>query len=344
MPRNRWTACVGMGGRHGSESVDDMPRNRWTTCLGISRSHVGKHYDLSAGGRDLRIVVIGQEYGQTAVKVDLEARTAMFDKSAGKGFRGRNPHMRGTTSILRLMLGRRLGTDDDGERLFGKGTAHIFDGFALVNALLCSAVGKPPEGMRAGMGASSRLMRKNCARHFRKTMEILEPTVIVAEGQGVRSWIGGPLGLGAKPASTYDGPARPEIARIAGERVDILTFNHSATSPMSRPGPTTATGWWPSRATICLNSRRSVSRVGPRPRDTVNLPSCRLPIGCRSVRPPRPGPLRPPSPPRPSTSRVVALPTGWVAKCKVRFTESKLKLTFRPRDAPRPPTETGSGT
>lgn len=199
-------------------------------------SHVGKHYDLSAGGRDLRIVVIGQEYGQTAVKVDLEARTAMFDKSAGKGFRGRNPHMRGTTSILRLMLGRRLGTDDDGERLFGKGTAHIFDGFALVNALLCSAVGKPPEGTRAGKGASSRLMRKNCARHFRRTMEILEPTVIVAEGQGVRSWIGGPLGLGAKPASTYDGPARPEIARIAGERVDILTFNHPSAGGQS--------AWW----------------------------------------------------------------------------------------------------
>ena len=72
------------------------------------------------------------------------------------------------------------------------GTAHIFDGFAIVNALLCSAVKKPPAGRNAGKGASSRLMRNNCARHFCRTMEILEPTVIVAEGQGVRSWIGGP--------------------------------------------------------------------------------------------------------------------------------------------------------
>ena len=36
MRRNRWTTSVGMGGRHGSESVDGLPRNRWSTCVGIS--------------------------------------------------------------------------------------------------------------------------------------------------------------------------------------------------------------------------------------------------------------------------------------------------------------------
>ena len=77
---------------------------------------------------------------------------------------------------------------------------------------------------------------KNCARHFRRTMEILEPTVIVAEGQGVWSWIGGPLGLGSKPTSVYEGPAIPEVARIAGERVDILTFNHPSAAGQS--------AWW----------------------------------------------------------------------------------------------------
>ena len=79
-------------------------------------------------------------------------------------------------------------------------------------------------------------MRNNCARHFCRTMEILEPTVIVAEGQGVRSWIGGPLGLGSKPTSVYEGPAIPEVARIAGERVDILTFNHLSAAGQS--------AWW----------------------------------------------------------------------------------------------------
>ena len=62
------------------------------------------------------------------------------------------------------------------------------------------------------------------------------------------------------------------------------------------------------------------SRVGPRPRGTVNLASCRSPIvagqrcqlgrDCRG----RPRLLTP------STSRVVALPTGGAAEWKVRFT------------------------
>lgn len=71
-------------------------------------SHLGKHYDLTVDGQELRIVVVGQEYGSRHRCVTLEERTAMGDRS--KGFKGRNPHMRGTTSLLRLMLGRTAGS------------------------------------------------------------------------------------------------------------------------------------------------------------------------------------------------------------------------------------------
>lgn len=201
-------------------------------------SHVGKHYDLLVDDQELRIVVVGQEYGQAFSRVDLESRTSMIDGSAREGFQGRNPHMRGTTSILRLLLGREPGTDVEGERLFGDGaaSAHIFDGFALVNALLCSALDKPPEGDKAGKGASSRLMQENCARHFRRTLEILEPTVIAVEGQEARSWIGDSLDLDAKPTAVYNGPAILEVARIAGKRADVLTFVH--------PSAGGRAAWW----------------------------------------------------------------------------------------------------
>ena len=202
-------------------------------------SHVGQHYDLLVGGQELRIVVVGQEYGHPPPRVDLKSRTSMIDGSAKEGFGGRYLHMKGTTSILRLLLGRHSGADAEGERLFGDGatTAHIFDGFALVNALLCSALNDPPgPGIGAGKGASSPLMRQNCARHFRTTMEILEPTVIVAEGQGVRDWIGGPLGLGSKPTAPYNGPAIVEDGRIDRRRVDVLTFNHPSAGGQS--------AWW----------------------------------------------------------------------------------------------------
>ena len=201
-------------------------------------SHVGKHYDLAVDGQALRIVVVGQEYGQNYPRVDLKARTAMIDGSAEVGFSKRNPHMAGTTSILRLLLGRQPGADRYDEWLFQHRTlgGHIFHGFALVNFLLCSALTEPPKGTNAGKGSSSWEMQRNCAEHFLSTLEILEPTVIVAEGQGVRSWIGGPLRLGRKPGARYDGPVTPETTHVAGQRVDVLTFNHP-----SAPGPS---GWW----------------------------------------------------------------------------------------------------
>lgn len=48
--------------------------------------------------------------------------------------------MRGTSSTLRLLLGREPGDDEEGERLLD---GHIFGGFALVNYLLCMALKKP---------------------------------------------------------------------------------------------------------------------------------------------------------------------------------------------------------
>ena len=102
-------------------------------------SYVGQHYDLTVDGRELRIVVVGQEYGSWDRCVDLEGRTRMIDRSRARRFKGRNPHMQGTTSLLRLLLGRHTGRDWEGEVLrFADAlpVGHIFDGFALVNFLL----------------------------------------------------------------------------------------------------------------------------------------------------------------------------------------------------------------
>lgn len=192
-------------------------------------SHVGQHYDLIVDGRKLRIVVVGQEYGSSHRCVDLERRTRMIDRSREGGFKGRNPHMRGTTSLLRLLLGRHAGRDWEGEGLrfaHAQPVGHIFDGFALVNFLLCTALKKPRTSDGSGKGCSSPKMRQNCAEHFQATLEILAPTVLVAQGQGVRSWMGRALRLGRKADARYDGPVAPENTRLAGRRVDVLTFNH----------------------------------------------------------------------------------------------------------------------
>jgi len=95
----------------------------------------------------------------------------------------RNPHMRGTTSALRLLFGNGLGADHAGEWVHPTNGEpfHIFDGFALVNRLLCFA----GEGTT---GRSSPTMRDNCGKYFRETLRILEPTILVLQGKSVMGW------------------------------------------------------------------------------------------------------------------------------------------------------------
>ncbi len=148
--------------------------------------HVGKYYGVSFNGMPLRVVVVGQEYGHPPARVDCQARSKMFSYSAldcrfaaGQGYKGRNPHMKGTTSALRLIFGIPLGTDHNSEFLSIEGKrVHIFDAFALVNYLLCSAV---RDGSTKGL--STETMLNNCRGHFRNIMNILEPSVVIVQGK-----------------------------------------------------------------------------------------------------------------------------------------------------------------
>lgn len=162
--------------------------------------HVGRHYDLTLNGRPFRIAVVGQEYGHGPAGTSLADRHKMIRAFgiqrrfvAEDGFPARNPHMRATTSLLRLLLGRGLGSDYAGEfiDLAGK-SIHLFEAFALVDFLLCSAVTEPePPTFRGGQrGRSTRVMREHCAEHVRKALEILKPTVVVAQGRLVHRWLG----------------------------------------------------------------------------------------------------------------------------------------------------------
>ena len=163
-------------------------------------SHVGRHYDLQRGGRALRVMVVGQEDGSTRTCVTLEQRYEKIHNNsaltrrfrAEPGHERRSFHMRGTTSALRVIFGKELGgtweeefiQDADGHSF------HMFDAFALVNALLCAV---HPPGSAEGRG--TRVMRRNCLRHFDATMRILQPTLLVLQGEGVQDWIAPALGV-----------------------------------------------------------------------------------------------------------------------------------------------------
>lgn len=206
--------------------------------------HIGKHFDAFVNGQPLRVVVVGQEYGNGPARVtlserylDVAVRTGLQKHFKRTGaLEGRNPHMRGTTSLLRLIFGRDVGERHEDE-FFGTpcGPAHLYDMFALVNFLLCSAIasGEPDRGSKHGR--STPTMHANCARHFVRTIEILQPTLVVAQGKGTAQWL--------TPNLKDEVVVSPTLrwARIGNHLTLLATFSHpSAQGPynwadLSRP-------------------------------------------------------------------------------------------------------------
>ena len=176
--------------------------------------------------------MVGQEYGHGPDGVDLVARRKMIaDKSGtasrfyagGPNFPPRNPHMRGCTSVLRLLFDKHAGSDYAGEFVDLDGApVHVFDCFALVNFLLCSAV--PAESIDKSLslggrpGRSTRTMHRNCARHFTAQLELLEPTIIVVQGRGVLQWM----------KIAFDGLSDEVVQaiQINGCATRVLAFTH----------------------------------------------------------------------------------------------------------------------
>jgi hypothetical protein len=207
-------------------------------------SHLGRRFDLRLGGKDLRVVVVGQEPGlpsgpdarRLGSKVSLDDRYTQVRTESGlnsryyadAGYRARNPHMRGTTSALRIIFGHGLGSDDAGEWITPvHGHAfHIFDGFALVNRLLCSA---GPEG--GSRGRSTTTMRDNCLEHFEATLAILDPTLVVLQGALVAK-----SSTKALPVDRELSPYLYESRGASGRRLMVCRFSHPAARGLLRWG------------------------------------------------------------------------------------------------------------
>lgn len=144
----------------------------------------------------------------------------MIHKSAELSFTQRNPHMRGTTSVLRLLFNKELGRDTDSEFLtVNNEKYHILDAFALVNFLLCSAINSN-EGKK---GKSTKEMKLNCSKHFRASLEILEPTVIVLQSKSFNEFF---LGVFDNVELLHD---NLYIGKINNRKMFLTCFTHPST-------------------------------------------------------------------------------------------------------------------
>lgn len=174
-------------------------------------SHVGDHYDLVEDGHPIRILVLGMETGRKKEDVTLqersrEQRPVMLDDPSA-----RKPHMKGTTSALRLMLGRRPGPDLEGDMidLAGGPRVHVMDAYSLANIRLCSAV---RIGSTSSMGTD--IMSANCLRHLAETVRILEPTLCILQSARTRAAL--------TPQISSQVHVGPHLERVTLAGVDTL--------------------------------------------------------------------------------------------------------------------------
>ena len=136
--------------------------------------HVGPLYDIKRDGKPFRIMVSGAEYGRMDDPRSVKERTDDIKELTPK-----NSHMIGTLRLLQMLFGEK--PNDGMLKMDINDEQHpIFRCFSLANFLLCSAVqGDSP------MSAFTNKMKENCTEHYQKTIEILQPQIIVL--QGVRS-------------------------------------------------------------------------------------------------------------------------------------------------------------
>ena len=111
----------------------------------------------------------------------MEERYKVVHDGSGlnRCFRTRNPHMKRDDPRLTAHLVWESPDGSPGRLHLNRKRVHIFDCFALVNRLLCSA---HSEGSR---GRPTPTMFGNCDRHFAATLRILQPTLVIVQGKGV---------------------------------------------------------------------------------------------------------------------------------------------------------------
>lgn len=143
--------------------------------------HVGKRYDLSINGIPMRILIVGLETLDEELYSISKRTCQIINGAANEPFykKGdniqRNPHMRGVSLVLKILLNTgdtecRYKETDEFYR-----DEHIFNYFAMTNMFLC---GRFLNKKRAPIKS----MEKNCVEHLEKIINILKPSIIVFLG------------------------------------------------------------------------------------------------------------------------------------------------------------------
>ena len=145
-------------------------------------SYVGDGYAVEIDGIPMRILVAAMQVGSNEV-IDMEKRRGQIRGRIEESPRERNPHMRGVVQVLQVLFGLEPGGVVESIH----NSSHVLEAYAMANSVLCSNL---PTGGRSRRGSPTRAMLANCREHLRQTVALLEPTIIVTQGNAARDALG----------------------------------------------------------------------------------------------------------------------------------------------------------
>ena len=149
--------------------------------------HVGKKYDISNDGKELRLIISGISYGSMSNR-SMEERWQDVVVRGGCGERvspaTRTGHAIGTTNLLKYIL---LGSESIGRNNWadwsqefigtvGEPADHIFNMCAWANFLICCATEGGHETDKTPVPFAYR-----CFPHYMETLRILEPNLVICQ-------------------------------------------------------------------------------------------------------------------------------------------------------------------
>ena len=128
-------------------------------------------YDISYGGKPIRILIVGKENGY--MKNTKYGTSANFKENSLNilnciNWKNKNNHIKGTLQIL--------------QNIFGVQSDYVYSSYALSNLLRCSFQNADKIENISNVNSTT-TMKNNCLRHLIAEIEILEPTLIIFQGE-----------------------------------------------------------------------------------------------------------------------------------------------------------------
>ena len=178
--------------------------------------HVGCLYDLKRDDRPFRVMVSGAEYAKAKELISVKKRTEIITE-----LNPGNPHMRGTLCLLQMLFGQESQNGKLETATINGESRRILAAFSLANFLLCRAAEKNPTGKEGPTGDPTEPMLKNCSNHFQRTIEILQPQMIILQGVRARDffWEHYKIDL------NYANP-KIETIEVFGKPILVLPLHH----------------------------------------------------------------------------------------------------------------------